>query len=182
MKVKQCDVTIFKSIEVTISKTIYEHEIPILESVFGDGTIAIYTKYEWHTPEGKKYQVRNDDPVVYEVEEIDYEDEYNRLQNAYGIREGSDNVSNVEYIYGRFDERKLEKENNQRYSGKAITRSEPELEDLKESDDMDYESMTKRELKEILDELSVDYDPASKKSALIEMLEKTDKGELEPAN
>ena len=42
--------------------------------------------------------------------------------------------------------------------------------------------MTKRELKEILDELSVDYDPASKKSVLIEMLEKADKGELEPAN
>ena len=181
MKVKKCDVTIFKSIEVTISKTINEHEIPILESVFGDGTITVYTKYEWHTPEGKKYQVRNDDPVVYNVEEIDYEDEYNRLQSAYGNREGSDSLSNVEYIYGRFDERKLEKLNNEKYSGKDIPRANPdEPEEL--SDDMDYESMTKRELKEILDDLGVDYDPASKKSVLINMLEKADKGELEPAN
>lgn len=181
MKVKQCDVTIFKSIEVTISKTIYEHEIPVLEAVFGDGTINIYSKYEWHTPKGKKYQVRNDDPVVYEVHEIDYEDEYTRLQTAYGMREGSENTSVVEYIYGRLEENRLEKMNNEKYSGK-ISKKDSVSEELKESDDMDYESMTKRELKEILDELSVDYDPASKKSVLIEMLEKADKGELEPAN
>ena len=71
--------------------------------------------------------------------------------------------------------------NNEKYLGK-ISKKDSVSEELKESDDMDYESMTKRELKEILDELSVDYDPASKKSVLIEMLEKADKGELEPAN
>ena len=185
VRVKYCDVTIFKSIEVTIVKQIWEHEIPVLETVFGDGNVKIYSKHEWHTPKDKKYQVQNKDPVIYKIEEIDYEEEYARLQNAYGAREGSENISNVEYIYGRMEERRLEKMNNEKYASQymptnAYDEETPESE--QSGDDMDYKSMTNRELKDLLDDLSVKYKPTATKAILIDLLEKADKGELEIAN
>tara|TARA_R100001530_G_scaffold127637_1_gene96927 strand:+ start:47 stop:601 length:555 start_codon:yes stop_codon:yes gene_type:complete len=184
VRVKYCDVTIFKSIEVTIVKQIWEHEIPILETVFGDGNVKIYSKHEWHTPKDKKYQVMNKDPVVYKIEEIDYEEEYGRLQSAYGTRDGSENVPNVEYIYGRIDERRLEKMNNEKYASEytAPDAYDEEVLEVELSDDMDYKSMTNRELKDLLNDLNVKYKPTATKAVLIDLLEKADKGELEIAN
>ena len=185
MKVKYCDVTIFKSIEVTIVKQIWEHEAKILEHIFGEGNVKLYTKHEWHMPKDKKYQVQNKAPVVYNVEKIDYEEEYARLQTTYGQKEGSEGISVAEYIYGRMEEKRLEKENEEKYSGQYINPSdyeeEEESEDVVSTNEMDYASMTNRELKELLDELNVKYKPVATKAVLIGLLEKADKGELEIA-
>jgi hypothetical protein len=184
MRAKYCDVTIFKSIEVTIAKQVWEHEIPILETVFGDGNVKIYSKHEWHTPKDKKYQVMDKDPVVYKIEEIDYEDEYGRLQNAYGARDGSENIPNVEYVYGRMEEKRLEKINNEKYANEYTPPNayDEEAQEVEQSDDMDYKSMTNRELKDLLDDLNIKYKPNVTKAVLIDLLEKADKGELEIAN
>ena len=178
MRAKQCDVTIFKSIEVTIAKQIYEHEIKILEQIFGDGNVKKYTKHEYHYPKDKKYQVQNKDPVVHKVQEIEYESEYSRLQTAYGIIEGTELMSNVEYVYGRMEDRRLEKENNEKYAGQYIT---PDAFDEEEDDviDMNYNEMTNRQLKDLLDEMGIKYKPISKKEVLVDLIEKADKGELE---
>ena len=106
VKAKKCDVTIFKSVEVSIAKTIYEHEIPVLEQVFGDGNVVVYKRHDLVFPKGKRYQVEAPDPVVYSVEEIEYEEEYFRLQSQYKMKTGSD-ISNVEYVYGKLVERKM---------------------------------------------------------------------------
>ena len=180
MKAKQCDVTIFKSIEVTIVKVVYEHEIPILEHIFGGGNVQRYAKHEWHTPKDKKYQVQNKDPVSHHVVEIGYDEEWARLQSAYGMKDGADNVSIVEYIYGRLEDGRLEKENNAKYSGQTIQEDSFDEEDSQP--DMDYGSMTNRELKELLDDLSISYKPTATKAVLVDLLEKADKGELEVAN
>jgi len=185
MKVKYCDITIFKSIEVTIVKQIWEHEMSILEHIFGDGNVKIYTKHEWHMPKDKKYQVQNKDPVVYHVEKIDYEEEYSRLQTTYGQKEGADGISVVEYIYGRMEDKRLEKENNEKYSGQHIAPSDYEEEESSDevsTNEMEYSSMTNRELKDLLNDLKVKYKPVATKSVLIGLLEKADKGELEIAS
>ena len=177
MKAKQCDVTIFKSIEVTIAKQIYEHEIKILEQIFGDGNVKKYEKYEYHYPKDKKYQVRNEKPVVHNVVEIEYESEYSRLQTAYGIIEGTELMSNVEYVYGRMEDRRLEKENNATYAGEHIPIDAFDEED--DVIDMNYNEMTNRQLKDLLDEMGIKYKPISKKEVLVDLIEKADKGELE---
>ena len=44
---------------------------------------------------------------------------------------------------------------------------------------MNYNEMTNRQLKELLDEMGIKYKPISKKEVLVDLIEKADKGELE---
>ncbi len=176
MKAKKCDVTIYKSVEVSIAKTIYEHEIPVLEQVFGDGNVVIYKRHDLVFPKGKKYQVEAPDPVVYQVEDIDYEEEYFRLETAYGQKSQSD-ITNVEYVYGKLEDRGLEKKNQEKYSGESVS---PEVEVTDDSDNVDYQSMTNAELRELLRELKVKHPPTANKAILVSLLNKADQGILEP--
>jgi hypothetical protein len=180
MKAKKCDVTIFKSVEVSIAKTVYEHEIPVLEQVFGDGNVVIYKRHDLVFPKGKRYQVEAPDPVVYEVEEIEYEEEYFRLQSQYKMKSGSD-ISNAEYVYGKLEDRKMEKLGEEKYRGDKI-KVEVESVEIEESDsdNMDYQSMTNAELRELLRELKIKHPPTAPKAILISLLNKADQGQLEP--
>lgn len=174
MKVKKCDVTIFKSVEVSIAKTVYEHEVPVLEQVFGDGNVVRYKRHDLVFPKGKKYQVEAPDPVVYPVEEIDYEEEYYRLQSTYG-KKGDSDISVVEYVYGKIEDRKME---TNKYKGESVKEEvAPESED--NSDNMDYQSMTNAELRELLRELKVKHSPTAPKAVLISLLNKADQGQME---
>ena len=78
-----------------------------------------------------------------------------------------------------------EKENEEKYSGQHIAPSDYDEEDSSDevaTDEMEYSSMTNRELKDLLDDLKVKYKPVATKSVLIGLLEKADKGELEIAS
>tara|TARA_R110000824_G_scaffold56939_2_gene155308 strand:- start:228 stop:803 length:576 start_codon:yes stop_codon:yes gene_type:complete len=180
VKAKKCDVTIFKSVEVSIAKTIYEHEIPVLEQVFGDGNVVRYRRHDLIFPEGKRYQVEAPDPVVYPVEKIDYEEEYYRLVTQYKIRKGSD-ISNAEYVYGKLEDRKMEKLADDKYQDVDIKPKKVVQEDaVSEEGNMDYQSMTNAELRELLRELKVQHPPIATKAILISLLNKADQGQLEP--
>jgi hypothetical protein len=178
VKAKKCDVTIFKSVEVSIAKTIYEHEIPVLEQVFGDGNVVVYKRHDLVFPKGKRYQVEAPDPVIYSVEEIEYEEEYFRLQSQYKMKTGSD-ISNVEYVYGKLEERKMEKVNEEKYRSDQIKVATPLVEES-DKDNMDYQSMTNAELRELLRELKIKHPPTAPKAILISLLNKADQGQLEP--
>ena len=181
MKAKKCDVTIFKSVEVSIAKTIYEHEIPVLEQVFGDGNVTRYRRHELIFPEGKRYQVEAHDPIIYQVEEIDYEEEYYRLVNQYKIKQGSD-MSNAEYVYGKLEERKMEKVASEKYSDEDIApKASTTVEDTASDEgNLEYQSMTNAELRELLRELKIQHPPIATKAILISLLNKADQGQLEP--
>ena len=182
MKAKKCDVTIFKSVEVSIAKTIYEHEIPVLEQVFGDGNVVRYRRHDLIFPEGKRYQVEAPDPVVYPVEKMDYEEEYYRLVTQYKIRKGSD-ISNAEYVYGKLEDRKLEKLGDEKYQDEVIkTKKLVKSQEDEDSDEgnLEYQSMTNAELRELLKELKVQHPPIATKAILISLLNKADQGQLEP--
>jgi len=182
VKAKKCDVTIFKSVEVSIAKTIYEHEIPVLEQVFGDGNVVRYRRHDLIFPEGKRYQVEAPDPVVYPVEKMDYEEEYYRLVTQYKIRKGSD-ISNAEYVYGKLEDRKLEKLGDEKYQDEVIkTKKLVKSQEDEDSDEgnLEYQSMTNAELRELLKELKVQHPPIATKAILISLLNKADQGQLEP--
>lgn len=181
MKAKLCDVVIFKRVEVTIVKNVYEHEIPVVEQVFGEGNVTRYPKHEMVFPEGKRYQVKAETPVVYPVEEIDYEEEYYRLATQYKNRAGSD-ISNVEYVYGKLEDRKLEKINEEKYGTSVLEPTDSIVEDKPEEDEvLNYQSMTNAELRELLKELKVKFPPTAPKAILISLLNKADQGILEPS-
>jgi len=179
MKAKKCDVTIFKSVEVSIAKTIYEHEIPVLEQIFGDGNVAVYKRHDLVFPKGKKYQVEAPDPVAYQVEEIDYEEEYFRLESAYGQKSGVDGITNVEYVYGKLADRKMEDRAKSKYKGNEVVEDQPGISEDLDEDNMDYQSMTNAELRELLRELNVKHSPTATKAILISLLKKSDQGQLE---
>ena len=181
MKAKKCDVTIFKSVEVSIAKTIYEHEIPVLEQVFGDGNVIRYKRHDLIFPEGKRYQVEAPHPVAYPVEKIDYEEEYYRLVNQYKIRKGSD-ISNAEYVYGKLEDRKMEKLAKEKYADEDIKPESSSSAEDEASDEgnLEYQSMTNAELRELLRELKVAHPPIATKAILISLLNKADQGQLEP--
>jgi len=178
VKVKKCDVNIYKQVEVSIAKTVYEHEISILEEVFGDGNVVVYKRHNLIVPKGKRYQVEDKNPVVYEVEEVDYEEEYFRLVAQYGTRPGSD-VSNAEYIYGRLEERKLQKMNAEKYALDKVVITEFQDDEETNEDVMDYQSMTNAELRSLLKELKVKFPATAPKPILISLINKADRGELE---
>ncbi len=182
MLAKKCNVLIYQSNLSTIPKNIFEHEIPILEGVFGEGSV---TKYDYKpmvqavdqaTGKGLNYQVQSDKPVKYEVEEIDHDEEYVRLFDLYGKHE-TINVHMVTHIYGRIEDRKMEVKAKENYKDEPLPA--PVEESAGESGDMNYSNMTKMELKNTLDNFGVPYPPNATKPALIDYCERYDRGEIE---
>ncbi len=51
---KKCDVTVYKGMQTKIAKNVFEHEVKLLEAIYGDGTVEIYKRRELVMPEGKK--------------------------------------------------------------------------------------------------------------------------------
>lgn len=182
MLAKRCDVLIYQSNLCTIPKNIYEHEIPVLESVFGNGAV---TKYDYKpmiqavdkaTGKDLNYQIQSEKRVEYELEEVDHDEEYMRLFDLYGKHQTID-VHNVTHVYGRIEDRKMEANAKELYGNKPLPKSIEKVEEA--SDDMVYGDMTKMQLKDLLDNLKVPYPPNATKSALVDYAERYDRGELE---
>lgn len=182
MLAKRCDVLIYHSNLCTINKNVYEHEIPVIESVFGDGSVTKHDSkpmtpaIDKSTGKELNYHVQSNDPVKYDVEEVDHDEEYMRMFDLYGKHQ-TINVHNVSHVYGRIEDMKMEAKANELYKNEDLPK--PVITDEGNSGDMVYGDMTKIELKEMLDNLKVPYPPNATKPALVDYAERYDRGELE---
>ena len=165
MKAKQCDVKIHKGALTVIPKVIYEHEMKLLEVLYGVGAVVCYERKEYYSPPKQTYYV-DGDVISYSVEEIDYENEYSRLFTTYGKHPTID-LPLVEHCYGDQDDRRLEKMNNEKYADEDVPVDKDDLvvkgslsantTEVSEDEEMNYNDMTKMQLKDILDERKVSY-------------------------
>ena len=165
MRAKQCDVKIHKGALTVIPKVIYEHEMKMLEVLYGVGAVVCYERKEYYSPPKQTYYVEGD-VIVYDLEEIDYENEYARLFTTYGKHPTID-LPLVEHCYGDQEEGKLEKLNNEKYADESMPVDKDDLvvkgslsantTEVSEDEEMNYNDMTKMELKNILDDRKVSY-------------------------
>lgn len=173
MLAKQCDVTVYKGMQTKISKTVFEHEVKILEAIYGDGTAEKYSRRELVMPEGKKYQVEGD-VVRYEVEEIDYHEEYDRLSSYYGMHPEI-KLSWIEYVYGPRHDNKLENEASAKYTsefGKGAYAAPSNKKDRARAEEDGLAALTGNELKVLLKSNNVDFAPMANKSILLNLARK----------
>tara|TARA_B000000460_G_C21295112_1_gene297697 strand:+ start:37 stop:591 length:555 start_codon:yes stop_codon:yes gene_type:complete len=162
---KQVDVKIHKGALTVIPKTVYEHEIKLLEILYGVGAVVPYDRREYYSPQGKGYYEEGD-VVVYDVAEIDYDNEYTRLLTTYD-KHPTINLPLVEHCYGDQEDRKLEKMNNEKYADEDVPVHKDDVvvkgslsansEEVSKDEEMNYNDMTKMQLKDILDERKVSY-------------------------
>ena len=181
MLARKCDVLIYQSNLSTIPKQVYEHEIPVIETIFGEGTV---TKYDYKpmvfakdksTGKDMSYQVQSTESATYDVEEVEHDEEYMRMMDLYGKHQTID-IFNVTHVYGRQEDNKMETKGKELYG--KLPKAKPE-EKSSEEEDMVYSNMTKNELKEMLGNLEVPYPPNATKFVLIDLAESHDRGELE---
>lgn len=128
-------VTILKDRMDAVTKVIWEHEKPILEEIFGDGTVSAAPAAALDEGFSKKASAdlkpfnksQNDFTPPSEAQGIgfvfigDPKAEFNRLVQVYG-RHPEENISFAEKVYGRESEKRFER---------VIGR--PDLEDLPEA-------------------------------------------------
>tara|TARA_B100000029_G_scaffold115085_2_gene107538 strand:- start:6336 stop:6893 length:558 start_codon:yes stop_codon:yes gene_type:complete len=184
MLAKKCDVKIHKGALTVIPKTVYEHEVKLLEVLYGVGSIVKYDRKEIFTPPKQSY-IEEGDVVLHGVEEIDHDDEYSRLFMAYG-NHPTINLPLVEHCYGDQDGRKLESANNEKYAQekrnvvKNNVVGESELpttseEGNQESEErQDYSEMTYHQLKKLLKFRKIKFPHNTTKVAMIKLLEDGD--------
>lgn len=168
MLAKKCDVTLYKGMQTKIAKTIFEHEIKILEAIYGDGTVEKYQRRELVMPEGKKYQVEGD-VVNYEVEEIDYYEEYDRMASCYSWHPEI-KIQWVEYVYGTRNEGKLEKESKEKYQsqfGKGICAPPSTKEERARASEDGLDDLSSRELKVLLKSKNIEFAAMANKVILL---------------
>ena len=165
MLTKKCDVKIHKGALTVIPKTIYDHEVKLLEVLYGQGAIIRYERKELFTPPKQSY-VEEGELIKYGVENVDYDDEYSRLFMVYG-NHPTINLPLVEHCYGDQDDRRLEKMNNEKYADEVIPVDKDDmvvkgslsanLEEIPADEKMNYNEMTKMQLRDILDERKISY-------------------------
>ena len=181
MLTKKCDVKIHKGALTVIPKTIYDHEVKLLEVLYGQGAVVRYERKELYTPPKQSY-VEEGELIKYSVEDVDYDDEYSRLFMVYG-NHPTINLPLVEHCYGDQDGRKLESINNEKYDGESVEVASDNVVDEGESpvdsekvleEKNEYTEMTKMQLKRLLNERDVDYSHNATKTALIKLLEDGD--------
>lgn len=168
MLAKKCDVTLYKGMQTKIAKNIYEHEVKLLEAIYGDGTVEVYKRRELVMPEGKKYQVEGD-VISYEVEELDYHEEYDRLSSCYGMHPEI-KVTWVEYVFGNRNEEKLNKECNEKYKaefGKGSYAPPTTEKEKIEADEDGLKDFTSAELKALLKTNKINFPSMANKSILL---------------
>jgi hypothetical protein len=165
---KKCDVTVYKGMQTKIAKNVFEHEVKLLEAIYGDGTVEIYKRRELVMPEGKKYQVEGD-VISYEIEELDYHEEYDRLASTYGWHPEI-KLTWVEYVFGTRNEGKLEKESNDKYAaefGKGAFAFPSTKKEKAEAEEDGLSNLTGKELKALLKENSVEFASMANKTLLL---------------
>ncbi len=182
MLAKKCDVKVHKGALTVIPKTVYAHEIKLLEVLYGVGAVVMYDRREIYTPPEQSY-IEEGDVVKYNVEEIDHDDEYSRLFLTYG-NHPTINLPLVEHCYGDQDGKKLESINNERYSGErhkvvknglvGESKFPVDSEEMSEKKEKkpDYAEMTNMKLKLLLKERGVRFPHNITKTRLLDLCEK----------
>lgn len=114
MYAKRTGVMIVKSRMTECPKTVFEHEIPVLNFKYGAQKIKkiklprlIYLNPKDPSPVQRGFKRH---PII----EIDHDDEWNRMNATYGKHEES-GQNCVEMAYGFIQERRLETVNSQKY-------------------------------------------------------------------
>ena len=168
MFAKRCDVTVYKGMQTKIAKIVYEHEVKILEAIYGDGTVEIYERRELIMPEGKKYQIEGD-VIKYEVEEIDYHEEYDRMGSYYGMHPEI-KLTWVEYVFGTRNETKLEKEADEKYKsefGKGIHAPPSTKKEKAKAEGDGLSDFSSQELKALLKSNNIEFASMANKTILL---------------
>lgn len=156
---KRFDVFIARGITENIRKTVWAHEIPILENINGAGSVVI-------DKDGKDYP----------MEEIDNKDvgEFERLGRTYGVHKER-GIPNVEFVYGNEYEGRLEKFYEQLENNISRFRAEKPVEKLEANEvsvgKIDVRFLNPAGVKAKLSELGIQYKPNEKIEDLAEKLE-----------
>lgn len=117
MLAKYCHVEITRNsaggVVDKIPKQVYEHEIPILNIIFGKGLVnKIKVPRQVYNTRKKVIEERGEQK--YPIVEIDHDREYLRLQNVYGQNEQQPRM-NVEIVYGFEEEAVMERKGEDLY-------------------------------------------------------------------
>jgi len=114
MYAKRTGIMIKKTRMTEIPKTVFEHEIPVLNFKYGANKIEKIKlpRLVYLNPKDPMYVQRGfkRHPII----EIDHDEEWNRMNATYGKHEESGQVC-VEMAYGFIQERRLETLNSQKY-------------------------------------------------------------------
>ena len=159
-------VTIKRGPTDTIGKTVFEHEIPILEEIHGAGNVLRVTETD---PDGRKLiraALRGKGPVVsrenfpdddlmadsvIEMKHFDPADdpreEYNRMVHVYGMHI-EQAMPNVEVVFGRYDTGRFE----------AAVRG-AKVRGHRAIADEDIDTMRASEIRAKLVDMKVEFDP-----------------------
>lgn len=204
MKARKVSVLVHRGMSETIAKICYEHEIKCLEVLFGKGNVTITDFFDMVDAPGKKFQILDNKPVSFEIEEVDEEEAYSEMLMAYGSHP-TIQISIVEHVYGEDDTGGLVKWAKERYEAseapkpvkipvdsnlkssglkmgmkvdaEVVREGETMLEDVVVDDPGSpnvLEDMTKRELGELLTNFGIDYGGSQTKQELIAMYEQYD--------
>jgi len=172
MLAKKCDVTIYKGMQTRIPKNIYEHEVKILEAIYGEGSVEGYKRKEHYFPEGKKYKIEGDD-ISYDVEEIEYEEEFDRMAGTYGMHPEI-RMTWAEYVFGPRQEGRLEQEGKKKYTVELERKvyAPPTKKELAKSDMDGLVALSTSQLKELLKENEVSFTAMANKVMLLNLARK----------
>jgi hypothetical protein len=172
MLAKKCDVTIYKGMQTRIPKNIYEHEVKIFEGIYGEGSVEYYKRKEHYFPEGKNYKVEGDD-VSYSIEELETDEEYDRMGGVYGMHPEI-KMSWVEYIYGPRQEGRLESEGQKKYAAEFERKvyAPGTKKELAKAGADGLGTLTTQELKNLLVDNAITYTPLANKVMLLNLARK----------
>lgn len=174
---KRVLVTVTRGLTDKTPATVYEHEVPILETIHGEGMVELVELGNLVELKGKKVTVikgtfqtiasreeakKHDDAETEDISLLDLmrhnlgigesfngdpREEFDRMQMKYGMHTEV-KLSNVEYVYGAFRDGRFTT---------ALGKADPA-------------KMTMRELRAALDEAGVKFDAKEGKTSLIAKL------------
>jgi len=113
MLAKRCAVLIKKGMTTNSPKVVWEHDIPVMQYKFGAANIARTQLPRYVVIDPKKMPVERGFQR-WPIEEVDHDEEFNRLNMTYGKHEDTGNIC-VEMAYGLLQESKMSGLNESRY-------------------------------------------------------------------
>ena len=166
MGIKRVAILIDRGPMETSAKTVWAHELPIIEALHGEGTVKV-------DPEGEVYKMEDYKPLD--------ESEYSRLARAYGVH-SERGISYVEFVFGHEREGKIEAfymnidDNLKRFVKKgyqAVNKGRQTVGVVKPEglSVMDVSLLSTKGIKSRLDELNVRYSHTEKTEYIAAKLE-----------
>jgi len=181
MKARKVDVVIERNMYEKPTRTVYEHEIQILEDIYGDGMITRYERpiLELTSIRGKKFHMKESGKnMEYQVVELDHDEEYSRLEEFYG-RHPTIDESFVERNYERRNRSTLAEWGENKYKGMEVEAvdevnrgSQGDIEQLKivHKRELDLVKMTNSKLRQICRQNDLPLDGTENKDTLVKMV------------